>query len=450
MTSAIPYPVRVDATLQPVSRWLWLVKWLLAIPHFVVLAFLWIAFAVLSAVAFASILVTGRYPRGIFDFNVGVLRWHWRVAYYSYAAFGTDRYPPFTLADVPDYPAHLDVAYPEHLSRGLVLVKWWLLAIPHYIVTGLFIGGGFWLGWQAGHTRASNPGLVGILALVAVVVLTFTGRYPRPLFDLILGMDRWVLRVAAYAGLMTDRYPPFRLDMGGEEPGDTLTLPRSPLPTKDGWTAGRVASVVAGAVLAAGSLGLFGTGGVGLWADQTQRQDGYLTTSVTSYHTGGYAIVTNQLRLSAAGTFLGKVRIRATAADPRAPVFIGIAPAGAVDQYLYGAGYSTVTAPSTRDVRYTEHAGGAPATPPAGAGIWAAHASGTGTQTVTWTARDGQWVVVVMNADATPQVAVRANAGATVPALDWIVPVAFVAGAVALIAGVALIAVALQRRRRPS
>ena len=224
MTSAASppvYPVRLDASLQPaLSRWLWLVKWLLLIPHFIVLAVLWIAFLLVTIVAFVGILVTGRYPRALFDFNVGVLRWHWRVAYYSYAAFGTDRYPPFTLAEVPDYPAHLEVGYPERLSRGLVLVKWWLLAIPHYLVVGLFVGGAAGLGWRTDHQSASaGPGLISLLALMAVVVVAFTGRYPRSMFDFVMGMNRWAMRVAVYAGLMTDRYPPFRLDMGAHDPG---------------------------------------------------------------------------------------------------------------------------------------------------------------------------------------------------------------------------------------
>jgi hypothetical protein len=218
--SATTYPVRVDARLDPqLSRWFWLAKWLLVIPHLFVLAFLWIAFLLLSAVAFVAILVTGRYPRAIFDFNLGVLRWTWRVSYYAYGALGTDEYPPFSLGEEPDYPAQLHIPYPAHLSRGLVLVKWWLLAIPHYLILGVLVGGGSWIATRNNTwTTGWWGGLVGVLVLLAGLTLTFTGRYPRGLYDLILGCQRWMLRVWAYAGLMTDEYPPFRLDLGASDP----------------------------------------------------------------------------------------------------------------------------------------------------------------------------------------------------------------------------------------
>ena len=222
-SAAVPttYPVAVEGEPpRELSRWLWLVKWLLALPHYVVLAFLWVAFVLLTIAAFFAILFTGRYPRGIFEFNVGVMRWTWRVAYYSYGALATDHYPPFTLADA-DYPARLEVAYPARLSRGLVLVKWWLLAIPHYLIVGLFTSGLVWWTTDVGNADGVlevGGGLIGILTLIVGFALLFTGRYPGGLFDLLMGMNRWAWRVAAYAGLMTDEYPPFRLDMGGREP----------------------------------------------------------------------------------------------------------------------------------------------------------------------------------------------------------------------------------------
>ncbi|QSB14321.1 DUF4389 domain-containing protein [Natronosporangium hydrolyticum] len=212
------YPVQLHGDLAPdLRRWLWLVKWLLLIPHYVILFFLWLAFLILTIVAFFAILITARYPRSIFEFNTGVLRWAWRVAFYGYGALGTDRYPPFRLADVIDYPARYTVAYPQRLSRGLVLVKWWLLAIPHYLVVGFFVGGG----WAAGRSADQNGpmfGLIGLLVLFAAVVLLFTGRYPGGIFDFVLGMNRWVFRVGSYAALLTDQYPPFRLDLGGTDP----------------------------------------------------------------------------------------------------------------------------------------------------------------------------------------------------------------------------------------
>jgi hypothetical protein len=222
-----PYPAQVIGVRDmQLSRWLWLVKWLLAIPHYVILVFLWFAFLVTTVIAGFAILFTGRYPRSLFTFNVGVLRWGWRVGFYAYSALGTDRYPPFTLART-DYPADFDVAYPQRLNRGLVLVKWWLLAFPHYLILGAISAGtaSRWMdgdGWGAVGTGIS---LVAALVLVVGVALLFTARYPRGLFDLLVGINRWTLRVTAYAALMRDEYPPFRLDQGPFEPAPTDLVP---------------------------------------------------------------------------------------------------------------------------------------------------------------------------------------------------------------------------------
>jgi hypothetical protein len=218
------YPLRVEGELDDhLSRWLWLVKWVLVIPHVFVLVFLWIAFVVVTVVAFFAILFTGRHPRGLFDFKVGVLRWSWRVGFYSFSALGTDRYPPFTLGDAPEYPAQLHIEHPRELSRGLVLVKWWLLAIPHYLVIAVFAGGAWASANSDNWQWTSNFGLIDLMVLIAGVALLFTARYPKAIFEFVMGMNRWVLRVVAYATLMTDAYPPFRLDMGGLEPApDTV------------------------------------------------------------------------------------------------------------------------------------------------------------------------------------------------------------------------------------
>ena len=221
------YPARLSGFPDPnLSRWLWLVKWLLAIPHFIILFFLWFALIVVTIAAWFAILFTARYPRSLFNFSVGVIRWHWRVSFYAYGALGTDRYPPFTLART-DYPADFDVDYPERLSRALVLVKSWLLAIPQLLIVAVLTGtartwtvrDGAWVQEGVGIS------LLGLLVFIAGVILLFTGQYWRGLFDLVLGLNRWIYRVITYVALMRDEYPPFHLDMGPTDPGDARRIP---------------------------------------------------------------------------------------------------------------------------------------------------------------------------------------------------------------------------------
>lgn len=213
-----PSPLRLTGTLdEPLSRWLWLVKWLLLIPHYIVLAVLWVAVLVVTVIAFFAVLVTGRYPSALFGFTRGVLRWSWRVGFYGYGGLATDRYPPFTLADVPDYPARLELDEPEDLSRGLVLVKWWLLALPHYLLLGA-AAGAVTVASDRSDTTASLS-VVTLAVLFAGIALLIRGHYPRGLFDLAVGLHRWAYRVAVYSLLLTDSYPPFRLDQGGDDPG---------------------------------------------------------------------------------------------------------------------------------------------------------------------------------------------------------------------------------------
>ncbi|WP_343599239.1 DUF4389 domain-containing protein [Mycobacterium sp.] len=223
---ALRYPVRVRADLDPaLSRWRWLVKWILAIPHYVVLLVLHVGVVVVTVIAFFAILFTGRYPRPLFDFRLGVMRWRWRVAFYALIALGTDKYPPFSLKPNAEYPADLEVDYPERLSRGLVLIKWWLLAIPHFLILLVF----FTAGWRFFAIDPDEsvgydvPPLIVILLLIAMVGLLFTGRYPKGLYDFVIGINRWAIRVRAYTTLMRDEYPPLRLDTGPREPEQATT-----------------------------------------------------------------------------------------------------------------------------------------------------------------------------------------------------------------------------------
>jgi hypothetical protein len=206
------YPVRLEGEpTEPLSRWLWLVKWLLLIPHYICLLLLFVTLILTTIAAFFVLLFTGRYPRGLFDWNVGILRWTWRVAFYGYSALGTDRYPPFTMGEAPDYPARLEIDYPEQQRRGLPLIGWWLIGIPQYVIAGLLSGGG--LGWGR-----YGGGVIGVLVLVVGLLLLFKNRYPRDVFDVMMGFNRWVVRVGIYALLMTPQYPPLRIDPGAHEP----------------------------------------------------------------------------------------------------------------------------------------------------------------------------------------------------------------------------------------
>ena len=460
MSTAPAYPLQMEAALDAPSRWLWLVKWILVIPHLVVLAFLWMAFFVLSVVAFFAILITGRYPRGIFDFNVGVMRWSWRVSYYANGAFATDRYPPFSLREIEDYPTHLAIEYPERLSRGLVLIKWWLLALPHYVIVALLVGGTFFA-FRDDTFRVGFSGLIGVLALIGAVVLLFTGRYPQPLFDLVLGLNRWVLRVGAYSALMTDVYPPFRLDAGGSENGETLQVSPPTAPTDpstvavrpSGWTGGRVVALVIGAFLALASVPAIGGGIAGTIADRIARDPtGFLNVLDEPFETSGYAIATDgaevvyddDMPVVVFDEIIGDVRVRAEATDPAKRTFLGVAAASDIEGYLGGVSRARVTN-FGGDSRARTVLGGSPSTPPADQDFWLDSSVGMGELAVTIPQETGSWAIVVMNADGSRGIDITADIGATLPSLGSFAIAAMAIGAVMLTMGVALLVAAVRR-----
>jgi len=189
-----PVTLELDAPLE-VARWRPLVHWLLSIPHYVVLYILQVALGVVTFVAWFVILFTGNIPEGMFAFMASVYRYSWRFS--SYYFFLREPYPPFELTGPAmdagtDPPTRFSVEYPDHLSRGLIFVKW-LLALPHYIVLiFLFIA----------------LAVVDLIGFFAVIIL---GRWPEGLREFVIGVHRWGYRVGAYVNLLTDAYPPFRL-----------------------------------------------------------------------------------------------------------------------------------------------------------------------------------------------------------------------------------------------
>ena len=189
-TAAPVYPLRYDVEYpEELSRWLPLIKWLLVIPHIIILSLLGIASSVIGYIAFFAILFTKRYPQGLFDFVVNVNRWNANVM--AYIILFRDEYPPFSW-EPDEYAVTYEVEYPEELNRWLPLIKW-LLAIPHIIVLlFLFIA-------------------VYFVYIIAFFAILFTKRFPRGLFDFMVGIHRWNYRVSVYTGLLRDEYPPFSL-----------------------------------------------------------------------------------------------------------------------------------------------------------------------------------------------------------------------------------------------
>ena len=184
-----PYSAALEVSYPTeLNRWLPLVKWLLVIPHFVVLAFVGIAAFFVGVYAFFSVLFTGRWPRGAFDFIVGTIRWFYRVAAYFHLM--VDAYPPFSMADDPSYPVRLQIDYPERIDNWRPLVQW-ILAIPYLFVAGIF----YWI--------------TGVLTVVAFFTILFTKQIPRGVFDFIVNAQRFSLRANAYAYYLTERYPGF-------------------------------------------------------------------------------------------------------------------------------------------------------------------------------------------------------------------------------------------------
>ena len=189
-TAQSTYPLVFDVEYpERLSRWLIFVKWLLAIPHLIILYALIAVAEIITVIAWFAILFTGRYPKGMFDFVVGIYRWQHNVT--AYIVLLRDEYPPFSLS-AGQYPVTYDVEYPERLSRLLIFFKW-LLVIPNLIVLAL----------------------VGIAYYVTLIIawfaILFTGRYPEGLFRFAVGTIRWSARVNAYVLLLRDEYPPFGL-----------------------------------------------------------------------------------------------------------------------------------------------------------------------------------------------------------------------------------------------
>ena len=213
---------------------------------------------------------------------------------------------------------------------------------------------------------------------------------------------------------------------------------------------GRMTPVAIGVVLALIGLICLGTGGVGLWADLTQRDGDYVTSDVHKFSTSGSALATIHTDLGSAGVgwlygpgLLSKVRVRATPQASDARLFVGIGRSEDVDRYLAGVNRTVIKDFWKPEVEAV--AGGAPRSAPGEQSFWVARATGAGAQTLVWKPAKGTWTVVVMNADGAPRVDVAADLGARLPALPWIALGFLIAGLVFAAAAALLIVGAVRR-----
>jgi hypothetical protein len=192
------------------------------------------------------------------------------------------------------------------------------------------------------------------------------------------------------------------------------------------------------------SLALLTAGGIGLWADSTQRSAGYVMTGSHDFTAAGSALATEPTELGSSGAgwlyapgLLGKVRIRVTPANPASTLFVGIGPSKAVDRYLAGVGHTLVS--DYFGGKTQEIGGGRPASIPAKQHFWVASTTGTGDRSLLWKPAGGSWSVVVMNADGRPGIDVKADLGAKFPDLLWITIGLLTAGAILAVGSAFLI-----------
>jgi hypothetical protein len=216
----------------------------------------------------------------------------------------------------------------------------------------------------------------------------------------------------------------------------------------------RIALFVVAGLLGLFSLGLLAGGGVLLWGDAQKDDQGYLSTSRERFATGTYALATQNLDIDTdgAGWFLdrdryGEIRLEVSS---REPVFVGIARSRDVAEYLRGTQHDLVrdVSYSPFDADYRRVAGDERPPRPAGQDFWAASASGTGIQAVTWDVEDGDWSVVVMNADASRGVDAEAKAGAELPFLASLGWGTLIAGLVALVIAATLAIIGMRATQR--